>query len=296
MLPPHSEAWDESGGLIRCASDVPLHSENGSLIYVGVEGAPWQWAPEWVGHVRTVRVPVEPLLGGEPGIPELEDEVKVRLQMQTVAPAPTAARWGMRGGMGSGGGDSGGQNSSDLEAAWLRLTLETLSASPPLFRVRGLLSKAEVAVLKRHAQGNFEPSVVSAFGAQPPAPSPGRRDEGDAEDHVPRMRDSRRTSSSYWMHGYNDPRHSVPAARALQRRAAALLRLRPRALTRQLEPLLLERFLKGEVCRDLHLHVYQYLHLHLYLRPNPHLHLHSHLHPAVLRARQTVLTFSAPGA
>ena len=56
------------------------------------------------------------------------------------------------------------------------------------------------------------------------------------------QRDPRRTSSSAWLHGHNDPRRTLPAARLLQRRVASLLRLPAEVLARNVEPVLVVHY------------------------------------------------------
>jgi len=107
-----------------------------------------------------------------------------------------------------------------------RVTLQTLSVSPPIFRVRGLLTEALLDALERRAAPEFEPSTVGLGSV--------------------RKRDERRASSSAWLHGYQDPSQSVPAARSVQRAVVALLRQPPARLARGVEPLLAVEYAQGQ--------------------------------------------------
>ena len=50
----------------------------GATVVAAAEGVRWQFAPERVGHVRRVRLHMEPLRAGEPGTPESAAEQELR--------------------------------------------------------------------------------------------------------------------------------------------------------------------------------------------------------------------------
>lgn len=84
------------------------------------------------------------------------------------------------------------------------VTLRTLGVEPPLFHVRGLLTPAEAATLLAAAEPLLKPSQVRQSAA-----------------HGAALRaDAGRTTASAWLHGHQDPRREVAAARSLQRRVA----------------------------------------------------------------------------
>ena len=103
------------------------------------------------------------------------------------------------------------------------LDLETISAYPPIFRVRSFVPDEVVDDLRRRARSKLEPSPVGDVGH--------------------RSFDERRKSKSAWLHGRNDPTRSLPAARFVQNRATELLRIDP---TRQLRDLAIEPLLVVE--------------------------------------------------
>ena len=242
-------AYDADGNALRCAADI---MEDDALIYFAVEGARWQWAPERTGHVREVRIrwpfgaaaatAVSPggaartaadednarrrlLLEGPPGTREEAWELAARSETKLGSSMPIAPSH-----------SSASQPSQTPPPDEHLVTLETLSSSPPIFRARGLVPDELLDALLAFATPDFAPSTV------------GDASSTDAAVLGNRIRDDRRTSHSAWLHGFNDPRKTLPAARAVQRAAADLLRLTPRqaALLRSIEPLLCVRYAEGE--------------------------------------------------
>ena len=114
---------------------------------------------------------------------------------------------------------------SSTEALPRSVELQTLSLSPPIFRARRLLPEDMLDELRSEAEPAFEPSTVGVGSV--------------------RKRDDRRRSSSAWLHGYQDPTKSLPAARAVQRAVAALLRLSRGQLLHGMEPLLAVQYAQG---------------------------------------------------
>ena len=222
IVPPFL-TYDEHGRPVRCATDLP---EGSRIVYIGVDGLPWQWAPEAVGHVRHVEMrPVElGFIDGPPGTPESDLELRARLADRTDDDG------GDGGGDGGGGVGAAGQPQPPLRTV---VELETLSTSPPIFRVRNLVPASLLDALAVYAAPSFTPSTVG----DPSLPVQGGRKVDD-----------RRTSSSSWLHGFNDPRKTLPAARAVQRGVASLLRLTPPAdrLLTSVEPLLCVRYDEGQ--------------------------------------------------
>ena len=200
--------YNEQGQRMRCASDIG----DGSHIYVSTEGIPWQWAPEAVGHERKVRIRWidSAFVDGPPGT--IESDLELRARSDDLP----------------GDDEDGG---SEVRT----LVLETLSVSPPIFRVRNLVPNEIVDALVEHASSAFTPSTVG---------DPSLR---GSDGKSVRKRDDRRTSSSHWLHGHNDPRKTLPAARAVQRAVSELIRLAPRhQMVRNVEPLLCVRYDQGE--------------------------------------------------
>ena len=224
-------AFTEHGTKLSCLAEL-VNSNAGKqpLVYLGAEGVPWQWAPEAIGYVRQVRVrwqygdaedQARFVLESAPGTHEVAWELAARrdavLATKGVATTASAA---------DDVSASSSEGQDDL------VTLETLSASPPVFRVRGLLPDTVAHALLDHATPELSPSTVG---------------DGSSDSTGNRVRDDRRSSSSAWLHGFNDPRKTLPAVRAVQRAAAVLLRLSPPArLTRSVEPLLCVRYRHGE--------------------------------------------------
>jgi hypothetical protein len=208
-------AYDRQGRLIRCMGQGESEPEDEleKLVYLSPEGMPWQWVPEAVGHTQqiSVRSYEEAFVDGPPGTREAAWEAAARLQHD---------------------GDS---STSSTSSIMRNITLETLSAWPPIFRVRELVPDSVLDSLLRHASPMLELSTVG----DPTHTSSGR------EPH--RRHDDRRTSRSAWLHGHNDPRKTLPAARSVQRVAASLLRLEPYAhrLLRSVEPLLAVSYGEG---------------------------------------------------
>lgn len=106
--------------------------------------------------------------------------------------------------------------------------------------MRQLLSEPLLAALEAAVEASgFERSTVgdpTLETARGHGPASGGTSKGFSSGH--RQIDERRTSRSVWLHGYNDPRQSHSAARAVQRRVASALRLRSERLRRGVEPLL----------------------------------------------------------
>ena len=185
MQSPHV-LYNEQGQRMRCASDIG----DGSHIYVSTEGIPWQWAPEAVGHERKVRIRWidSAFVDGPPGT--IESDLELRARSDDLP----------------GDDEDGG---SEVRT----LVLETLSVSPPIFRVRNLVPNEIVDALVEHASSHChlvgDPSLRGSDGKSV------------------RKRDDRRTSSSHWLHGHNDPRKTARGARGAARRLG-LIRLAPR--------------------------------------------------------------------
>ena len=192
--------FDEHGRPLDCAADA----DEAALVYRSHGDLPWQWPSEVVGHTRMVSVRwFDEFEDGPPGTRETPLERTARSDATDAAlGASSSAR---------------------------QVTLETLSASPPVFRARGLLPEAVLEALRTHAQPALAPSTVGD------ASTPGQS--------ANRVTDARRTSRSAWLHGHNDPRHTLPAARAVQRVALDLLRHTPRSkLLKSVEPLLVVEY------------------------------------------------------
>lgn len=192
-----SVAWAADGVVIYCRGDATTPSSASAssaaaIVYVSSATTPWQWPAAFPGEERVLEMP--PLTFE----PELDDE-------SSESPAESAVRLV----------DASATGAVPLSR---RVTLQTLSVSPPIFRVRGLLTEAVLDALERRAAPEFEPSTVGLGSV--------------------RKRDERRASSSAWLHGYQDPSQSVPAARSVQRAVVALLRQPPARLSRGVEPLL----------------------------------------------------------
>ena len=95
-----------------------------------------------------------------------------------------------------------------LQRGFGNVTMLTLSAAPPLFLVRGLLTTAEADVLAAIA----EPALRAARVRMAPGGS--------------LQPDERRTGETAWLHGAgNDPRREVAEATRLQQRVLRLLRM-----------------------------------------------------------------------
>jgi len=189
-----SRVFDAEGFELRCASEL----QSWQYIYVSKRGI-WQWAPEYIGFRRAVRVHWQPVLTGPPGTQEDGAESPSRLT------------------------DQGGSQAESV------VLLTTLSAEPPIYLVSPLLEAEAMDELIANAGPLLGPSKVSA----PPA------------QKKRTILDPRRISQSAWLHGYNDPRRSMPAARGLQRRVASLLRLPFLALPIQIEPVMVVRGIGG---------------------------------------------------
>lgn len=203
-----SVVWDEDGTELRCAAEVRIGSPS---LYFAPPGTPWQWPAEWAGHERKIRVPS--LASSE----WPEDGTHEEAGWEAAARAATVSPC------------------SDEVHSRL-VTLQTLSVSPPIFRIEQFLPEAMRAELLQHATLELEPSTVGD-------PAVATASDGTARAY--RKRDERRTSHSAWIHGYNDPRRSLPAARAVQRAVRSLLRL-PSALPRGIEPLLTVHYAPGQ--------------------------------------------------
>ena len=212
-------AFNEEGRLLTCASSLV----DNDFVYLAPAGVPWQWAAEVPGHRRQVRVQ------WSYGEDEELDEGGINYRFVVDSPPGTReSRWELAE---RGHRDSG--TSSAPVTSERTLTVETLSAAPPIFRIRGLLPDGIADALVTHAMPDMEPSTVG---------------DGSAGATIGnRVRDGRRTSDSAWLHGFNDPRKTLPAARAVQRAAASLLRLAPRHYSwqRRVEPLLCVRYGDG---------------------------------------------------
>ena len=197
--------YDDDGQILRCAKAATFDS----TVYLSHRSLPWQWAPEAVGFKRYVRVRwSDDFVDGPPGTREQKWERKARAYKTDPSEADEAA------------------------ISRRTLTLETLSASPPIFRVSNLLPESVLTSLITHASPSFEPSTVG---------DPSLTDEQ-------RKLDSKRESNSAWLHGFNDPRKTLPAARAVQRAVFDLLRFSPNAgqqLTSHIEPLLVVQYKPG---------------------------------------------------
>jgi uncharacterized membrane protein YgcG len=249
-------AYDADGNALHCATDV---IGDDSLVYLATEGTRWQWAPERTGHVREVRIrwPFgEAATAGSPGgaarTAAAEDDAR-RLLVLEGPPGTREEAWEL-----AARADAKLATNAKLASSNMPpiapsslpasqpspapppherlVTLETLSSSPPIFRAHGLVPDELLDALLAFATPEFEPSTVGD------ASSSGAAVLGN------RIRDDRRTSHSAWLHGFNDPRKTLPVARAVQRAAADLLRLTPRqaALLRSIEPLLCVRYAEGE--------------------------------------------------
>ena len=205
------DVFDADGALLRCAA----HAGSGQAVYVAHAGAPWQWSPGRVGSRRAVRVRVAEAeagsLDGTEGTPEAAWE-----RVWRAAAASDGA-------------------SDGVSHHVAEVSLETLSNSPPIFRARGLLTDELLSQLSRHAAPHWEPSTVGD-------PMLAGATEGTSR----RVRDERRTSRSAWLHGHNDPRRTLPAARAVQRAVFELLRQPPARLARSVEPLLAVEYTLGQ--------------------------------------------------
>ena len=191
-------------------------------IYTAAEGIPWQWAPESVGATRPVAVAADDAwyryVDGPPGTPPDANETRAnkvrdehwdkhdRFTFET-RPLPDGKRY---------------RESNKT------LDLETISAYPPIFRVRSFVPEEVVDDLRRRARSQLEPSPVGDVGR--------------------RSFDERRKSKSAWLHGRNDPARSLPAARFVQNRATELLRIDPTRQLRDLaiEPLLVVEYTPGD--------------------------------------------------
>ena len=223
-------AFTEHGTKLSCLAEL-VNSNAGKqpLVYLGAEGVPWQWAPEAIGYVRQVRVrwqygdaedQARFVLESAPGTHEVAWELAARrdavLATKGVATTASAA---------DDVSASSSEGQDDL------VTLETLSASPPVFACAAC----------------FRTPLPTHRSINTPELSPSTVGDGSSDSTGNRVRDDRRSSSSAWLHGFNDPRKTLPAVRAVQRAAAVLLRLSPPArLTRSVEPLLCVRYRHGE--------------------------------------------------
>lgn len=192
---------DADGRAIRCAAtDQLVYTSDSSA-------AAWQWAPEAVGHQRQVSIRGVAFVDAPPGSSETPEELSARTDGGSIGVAPQTHP----------------------------VTLETLSASPPIFRARGLVPEAVLTALLEHATPSLHPSTVG----DPTLPG---------QQTVKRIVDDRRTSRSAWLHGFNDPRHTLAAARYVQRVAMDLLRhdTPRRKLLTHIEPLLVVDYAPGE--------------------------------------------------
>ena len=207
-------AWNEYGWALRCAADV--HSGSGAtgeeppVVFAAPANTLWQWPAERIGLVRSVWLPAADF-----------EETDI---------SSAEALW-----------EAAARHDHDEDREWgategRRVEMETLAVSPPIFRVRSFLPGELMDELRRHAAPIMEPSTVGD-------PSLSRA-AGSSNGH--RKQDDRRTSTSAWLHGYNDPRLALSAARAVQRATISLLRNRMSRVLRSVEPLLAVAYSQGE--------------------------------------------------
>lgn len=212
LLSSQMVVFDIDGQVLQCAADMTSRTGNAAAVYVTKTGMLWQWPTEHIGHERVLRVPP---LRFDPHEPEGQNEAVWEPAARSMSP--------------SDGGDAD------------RLLLQTLSTSPPIFRIAHLLGDAVLDDLLAAASPNFERSPVTV---SPRITPPGF---AHADLYPPWRRvDDRRTSHSSWVHGYNDPRRSRSSARAVQRRVAAVLRLDSNRVRRAVEPLHAVEYSRGE--------------------------------------------------
>ena len=102
--------FDGDGRVVRCASDVPA-SGGATAAFLAPAGTPWQWPTEEIGYEHKLRMPPVQFDAAEPvGTGEAAWEAAARASID----------------------DDGGEEG---------LVLQTLSTSPPIFRVRMLPSE-----------------------------------------------------------------------------------------------------------------------------------------------------------
>ena len=167
------------GEPLRCAGSL---STDGTLVYAAKAEQLWQWPTEWVGHVRTLHLPSDGML-----VQQMNREIPSAFT-RFYALAPAAKVEDAQKELKAGGLTV---NSARFE---IQTTLTTLSASPPLFRISGLISRIEVDDVYKAAQPALATSKVAIESAK-------KRELG-------RKINARRMSSESWLHGHNDPRNT----------------------------------------------------------------------------------------
>ena len=250
----HLAAYNAQGDEIRCATQIP--SCSGYYVYVSMHDMPWQWPTEYVGYERVLSIPAlrfdtqQPIGSTEAAWEATAGRMTGCRQEQLTADSVVSASCADI-------APSHARQTDQEDATWDKIVLQTLSTSPPIFRAQGLFSDEVLDALHKAAMPHFERSTVgdpTRNDASRAFNSPHTTYAGETAHPVSdssgvstqyRRVDDRRTSESAWLHGYNDPRQSHAAARAVQRRVAALLGLPATQWLRSIEPLLAVRYRTG---------------------------------------------------